>query len=122
MVIARVEGMYNAALSGPPPFFETASFELQKGDKKKARSAFANDLAYSPETSFVFGDRDVESVFNEELNDEDCAILYRENDESSDETTRSDFYADHVWQAFTKTTLQNNEEEADSSSAEGDTK
>ena len=122
MVIARVEGMYNAALSGPAPFFETASFELQKGDKKKARSAFVNDLAYSPETSFVFGDRDVESVFNEELNDEDCAILYRENDESSDETTRSDFYADHVWQAFTKTTLQNNEEEADSSSAEGDTK
>jgi hypothetical protein len=115
MVIARVEGMYNAALNGTPPYFETASFELSNREKKKARVALANDLAYSPETSFVFGDRDIEDIFSEELTEKDFALLHREQEDSNSATTRAHFYADHVWKAFLKSASVFESEEAEPS-------
>jgi exodeoxyribonuclease V gamma subunit len=102
MVISRSEGMYNAALNGTPPYFETASFELSNREKKKARAALANDLAYSPETSFVFGDLDIEDIFGEALTEKDFTLLHREQEDSNSATTRAHFYADHVWKAFLK--------------------
>ena len=122
MVIARVEGMYNATLSGPPPYFETASFELSKREKKKARAALANDFAYSPANSFIFGDQDVEQIFNEKLTDEDYALVHREPEDSDSATTRSHFYADHIWKAFLKSALVEESEDVESSTAPGDGK
>ena len=119
MVIARVEGMYNATLSGPPPYFETASFELSKREKKKARTALANDFAYSPANSFIFGDQDVEQIFNEKLTDEDYALVHREPEDSDSATTRSHFYADHIWKAFLKSALVEESEDVESSTAPG---
>jgi hypothetical protein len=122
MVIARVEGMYNATLSGSPPYFETASFELSKREKKKARAALANDFAYSPANSFIFGDQDVEQIFNEKLTDEDYALVHREPEDSDSATTRSHFYADHIWKAFLKSALVEESEDVESSTAPGDGK
>jgi hypothetical protein len=122
MVIARVEGMYNAALNGAPPYFEQASYELSKGLKKKAREAFESDLAYSEENAYIFGNRDVEEIFNEKLTDKDYALLHRDDDNPGKIKSRADFYAKHVWDAYAETTMKPEPKAADSSPAVGDTK
>ena len=122
MVIARVEGMYNAALNGAPPYFEQASYELSQGLKKKAREAFESDLAYSEENAYIFGNRDVEEIFNEKLTIKDHALLHRDNDNPGNVKSRADFYAKHVWDAYTETTMKPEPKAADSSPAVGDSK
>ena len=122
IVIARVEGMYNAALNGAPPYFEKASYELSKGEKKKARGAFESDLAYSEENAYIFGNRDVEEIFNEKLTSKDYALLHRDDDNPGNIKKRADFYAKHVWDAYTETTMMTEPKAADSSPAVGDTK
>ena len=122
MVIARVEGMYNAALNGAPPYFETASYELSKGLTKKAREAFGIDLAYSEENAYIFGNRDVEEIFNEKLTSKDYALLLRDNDIPGKVKSRADFYAKHVWDAYAETTMKTEPKAVESSPADGDTK
>ena len=122
MVIARVAGMYNAALNGTPPYFETASFELSKREKKKARAAIANDFAYSPANSFIFGDQDIEHIFNEKLTEQDYALVHRTPEDSDSATTRSHFYADHIWKAFLKSAVVEESEDIESSISPGDGK
>ena len=122
MVIARVEGMYNAALNGTPPYFETASFELSKREKKKARAAIANDFAYSSANSFIFGDQDIEHIFNEKLTEQDYALVHRAPEDSDSATTRSHFYADHIWKAFLKSAVVEESEDIESSISPGDGK
>ena len=114
--------MYNAALNGAPPYFETASYELSKGLKKKAREAFESDLAYSEENAYIFGNRDVEEIFNEKLTSKDHALLHRNNDNPDNVKNRADFYAKHVWDAYTETTMKTEPTADDSSPAVGDTK
>ena len=130
LVIERVEGMYNAALHGPPPFFERASFALSTDNSKVppnalTRSEFETDLAYSEENAFFFGDRAVDDLFGEIATSDDYKLLHREQESTDgsskqDKPKRAKLYAEHVWNAFTETTPLTKTEVADSSNAVGD--
>jgi hypothetical protein len=129
-VIERVEGMYNAALHGPPPFFERASFALSTDNSKEppnalTRSKFDEDLAYSEENAFFFGDRAVDDLFGEHATRHDYQLLYREQEcpedsSKQDKQKRAKLYAEHIWNTFAETTPLTKTEVADSSNAVGD--
>ena len=130
LVIECVEGMYNAALHGPPPFFERASFALSTDNSEAppgalTRKAFETDLAYSEENAFFFGDRAVDDLFGEIATKNDYKLLHREHEISDDTLTnvkpkRAKLYAEHVWNAFKETTPLPKTVAADSSNAVGD--
>ena len=130
LVIERVEGMYNAALHGPPPFFERASFALSTDNSKVppnalTRSEFETDLAYSEENAFFFGDRAVDDLFGEIATKNDYKLLHRKQEMpdgtlDQDRPKRAKLYAEHVWNAFTETTPLTKTEVDNSPSDVGD--
>ena len=130
LVIERVEGMYNAALHGPPPFFERASFALSTDNSKAppgalTRKAFETDLAYSEENAFFFGDRSVDDLFGEIATKNDYKLLHRKQEMpddtlGQDRPNRAKLYAEHVWNAFTETTPLTKTQVADTPSDVGD--
>jgi hypothetical protein len=102
-VLACVEGMYRAARSDVPPYFERASFVLATDGERKAENALDTDLQYSAASAYFFGDADPEVVFGERASAGDYQHLGLTV--PAQLGGRAALYAHHVWGAFAATTV-----------------
>jgi hypothetical protein len=102
-VLACVEGMYRAARSDVPPYFERASFVLATDGERKAENALDTDLQYSAASAYFFGDADPEVVFGERARTADYEHLGLKI--PAQLGGRAALFAHHVWGAFAATTV-----------------
>jgi exodeoxyribonuclease V gamma subunit len=102
-VLACVEGMYRAARSDVPPYFERASFVLATDGERKAENALDTDLQYSAASAYFFGDADPEVVFGERARASDYEHLGLTVPKHLG--GRAALFAHHVWGAFAATTV-----------------